>query len=231
MRNAASRGLDENLNDVKNHFTDHLAHMNRFMPIVGDKIVDETDIYSGNPIGHESPMIMDMLGVLPFGRISSDMEPWRMRLLESGWDNKPSLLREPQSGIEYTPTQRQFINHYVGTKTSLGKDVKELMMRKDGWYAKQIEQYKKSKPSLLKSLMGKGGSRVNYDWKKSFLYDQLNKMHEAAFSMARKALIAEDEELGQRILLQKITNERLGVGDFEGAAESREQLLKYNSTN
>ena len=121
-----------------------MTHKNRFIPGVGDKLVNSVDIYTGEPINYTVPIINHLNGLLPFGQVNAHMDPWRQRLLESGWDAKKTLLGDPDIREQFTPEQRQWINNYIGKKGQLGRQVQEIFSKPDGEWKRTIEDYKKA---------------------------------------------------------------------------------------
>ena len=208
-----------------------MAHKNRFLPGVGDKIVNSVDIYTGEPINYTTPILNHINGMLPFGQVNAHMEPWRQRMLESGWDGKKSLLLNPETKKQYTPEQRQWINNYIGKKGQLGRQVKEIFSKSDGEWKTIINEYKKARPGLVKEILGQGFSQKSYPWKKTILMELLTKMHNEAYEDGRKALMASDTDLGRAAIMQDIIEGDIRNSKFDRAATAVEQLQQHNSTN
>ena len=229
-RNILSRTIAPQLKDVENNFSAYMAHKNRFIPGVGDKIVNSVDIYTGEPINYTVPIINHIQGLLPFGHINARMEPWRQRLLESGWDGKKTLLHNPDTKEKYTPEQRQWMNNYIGKKGVLGRQVQEIFSKSDGEWKKTIDDYKKQRPGLVKELLGQGFSQKSYPWKKTILMEYLTRMHNEAYEEARAALIASDTDLGRAVIMQDLIEGNIKDQQFDRAASGVEQLQQFNST-
>ena len=229
-RNILSRTIAPQLKDVENHFFAYMANKNRFIPSVGNKLVNSVDIYTGEPINYTTPILNHLNGMLPFGHVNAHMEPWRQRLLESGWDGKKTLLMNPDTKEQYTPEQRQWINNYIGKKGQLGREVQQLFSMNDGAWKRTIEQYKKARPGLVREIMGQGFNQKNYPWKKTILMDYLNRMHNRAYQEAIDALKASDTDLGRAVILQNMIEGNIQQNNFEGAASAVDQLRQFNST-
>ena len=230
-RNILSRAIEPQLKDVENNFFAYMAHKNRFFPGVGDKIVDSVDIYTGEPINYGTPILNHINGMLPFFQMNADMEPWRQRLLESGWDGKKTLLLNPDTKEKYTPEQRQWMNNYIGKKGELGRQVQEIFSKSDGEWKKTIDKYKKERPGLVKEILGQGYSQTSYPWRKTILMEYLTKMHNDAYEEARNALMASDTDLGRAVIMQDIIEGNIRDQQFGRAAGGVEQLRQFNSTN
>ena len=229
-RNILSRTIAPQLKDVENNFFAYMAHKNRFFPGVGDKIVNSVDIYTGEPINYTVPLINHIQGLLPFGHINARMEPWRQRLLESGWDGKKTLLLNPDTKERYTPEQRQWINNYIGKKGVLGRQVQEIFSKSDGEWKKTIDEYKKQRPGLVKEILGQGYSQNSYPWRKTILMEYLTRMHNEAYAEAQSALMASDTDLGRAADLQDRIEGNIRNLQFDRAAGGVEQLRQFNST-
>tara|TARA_R100000315_G_scaffold17121_1_gene6007 strand:+ start:466 stop:5112 length:4647 start_codon:yes stop_codon:yes gene_type:complete len=229
-RNILSRTIEPQLKDVENNFLAYMANKNRFLPGVGDKLVNSVDIYTGEPINYTTPILNHLNGMLPFGHVNAHMEPWRQRLLESGWDGKKTLLMNPDTKQQYTPAQRQWINNYIGKKGQLGREVQQLFSMNDGAWKRTIETYKKQRPGLVKEILGQGFSQKNYPWKKTILMEYLDRMHNRAYQEAIDALKASDTDLGRAVILQNIIEGNIQQDNFEGAASAVKQLQQFNST-
>ena len=230
-RNILSRTITPQLKDVENNFLAYMANKNRFIPGVGDKLVNSVDIYTGEPINYTTPLHNHLNGLLPFGQVNAGMEPWRQRLLESGWDGKKTLLLNPDTKEKYTPEQRQWINNYIGKKGQLGREVQEIFSKSDGEWKKTIDEYKAQRPGLVKEILGQGYSQNNYPWKKTILMEYLDKMHNKAYEEARNALMASDTDLGRAVIMQNVIEGNIRNQQFDQAAKGVEQLRKFNSSN
>ena len=96
-RNILSRTITPQLKDVENNFFAYMASKNRFLPGIRGKLVNSVDIYTGEPINYANPIEAHINGLLTvLGKVNAGIEPWRQRLLESGWDGKKSLLAKPR---------------------------------------------------------------------------------------------------------------------------------------
>ena len=226
-----SRTITPQIKDVENNFLAYMANKNRFIPGVGDKLVNSVDIYTGEPLNYTTPFHNHLNGLLPFGQVNANMEPWRQRLLESGWDGKKTLLVNPDTGEKYTPEQRQFINNYIGKKGELGRQVKELFSKSDGEWKKIIDDYKAERPGLVKTVLGQGFTQKEYPWKKTILIEFLDKMHNEAYAEAIAAMKAENQDLGRAAIMQDMIEGNIRSGQFDRAADGVEQLRKFNSSN
>ena len=87
IRSILNKAISPQLKDIEYNFQQYLANRNKFLPPVGANLVDELDVYTGKPINYTDPMNAAINSLLPVFKTNGEWEPWREKLLRSGWDN------------------------------------------------------------------------------------------------------------------------------------------------
>ena len=85
----------------------------------------------------------------------------------------------------------------------------------------------------LKAYAKKRGlkTQAQYPIRKTWMHEQLDAIHSEAFKQGFAALQEQRTDLYNKGVLQKATEDMIGQGNYQGAADATQQILKYNSTN
>ena len=210
VRSILNKALAPGLKDIEYNFQSYLANRNKFIPFVGNSLANEVDVYTGKPINYTDPMNAAINSVLPFFKTNGGMEPWRQKLIRSGWDNLQTVRVNRITGEQLTPQERNWINTYIGKNLKLGEQIEELFNRTDGWWDKKMAEYVK-KRGLNK--------QADYPIKKTLMYDMLDTLHNNAFNQAFDAMTAQNTDFFHKGLLKDAVNQALQQGDM-GAAKN-----------
>ena len=186
------------------------------MPGVGSNLYDLVDIYTGKPIDYTDPINAAVNSLLPFGKTNGGNEEWRQKLLATGWDGLQTVRTHPVSKQPMTPEQRNFVNNWIGENWGLDKKVEEFLNKGDGWYNRQLKAYAKKRG--LKS-------QAQYPIKETFVHEELDRMHDAAFAAAFAAMREQDANLYNQGVLQKAVEDMITKGNYEGAADAAQRII------
>jgi hypothetical protein len=235
VRGILSRTLVPQLKDVENNFLSYMAHRNRWIPGLRDQLVDQLDIYTGEPINYTVPIINHLNGLLPFFKVNAGLEKWRQNLNASGWDGKRTLITNPDTKEKYTPAERQFMNNWIAKNSNLGAQVQEIFEKDDGWWKKTLDEFTKARPALklgpFPVNLGpiKPVREKEMSIKDVYLYEHLDRIHNTAMTNAHRALMASTEDLGRKALLRSIIDQQVQQGEYDNAATAVVELRKFNN--
>ena len=216
VRSILNKAIAPQLKDVEANFAQYLANRNKFLPPVNQSLYDLVDVYTGKPINYIDPINAGINSLLPFFKTNGGTEKWRQQLLESGWDNLQTIRTNPISGEPLTPEERNFINNWIGENYGLDKKMEEFFNMNDGQVEKELKAYAKKRGLKKQS---------QFPIKKTWMYEQLDAMHSEAFKAAFAALEAQRTVLYNKGVLQKATKSMIRQGDYQGAADSAQQIL------
>ena len=156
--------------------------------------------------------------LLPVFKTNGEWEPWREKLLRSGWDNLQTVRTNPVTGETLKPAERKWINNYIGSNLQLGQQVKDLFEQTDGWWDKKMKEYVKAR-GLQK--------QADFPIKKTIMYEMLDTMHNEAFKQAWNAMTAQDTQIFTKGTLKEAVKEALRDGNMTEAAKNRDAILKF----
>jgi hypothetical protein len=123
LRTIVNNTFAPQLKDVERDLGSMIA--DRMFPIA-NTLEDEIDIYTGQPINYVNPINAGINAILPFLKSNGGMEPWRQWLVETGWDGGSRIRKNPDTGIEYSPWDRQWIHRFVAQHMNLAGQIQAL---------------------------------------------------------------------------------------------------------
>ena len=217
-RSILNKIITPQLKDVEKDFFNQLAQRNRFLFPGDDVLKDSLDVYTGQPINYTDPMTHAINAILPFFKTNPGMEPWRQWLVSTGWDNLQTIRTNPVTKETLTPSERQWVNDWIGKKLNLDKEIQRLMTRDDGWYAKKIKEYKKARGFQEQS---------DFPIKQLVTYQELDRIHNEAFKLAWQAYENQNAAAANAAALQGVRNRDLNRGRVKEALGRTEQIEQY----
>ena len=216
VRSILSKAIVPQLKDVNYSWQEHLANRNRWLPPVNAELVDALDIYTGERINWFDPITAGINAVLPFGKTNGGLEPWRQELLRTGWTGQKRLRINPDTGEQFTPEQRQYMNNWIAEHSPLGPQIEELFSKSDKWWRADLKKFAKAKGLKPKNLM---------DIKKTAIHQYLSDIHDNAYKNAYDALKLNDETVARQAQLKGSADMEVEQGNYERAADSAQQFL------
>ena len=219
-RSILNKAITPQLKDVDNEISEYHKNYSKYLFKGNDVLKDQLDIYTGYPINYTEPMTAAINAVLPFGKSNGGHEPWRRWLLKTGWNGLQALRTNKVSGLPLSSAERHWINNWVARHAGLQPQIEALMEQDKA--GKFMRHYKNERGQL---------TQKEYPIKETYIHDQLDKIHNTAFSLAWKALEIENSNYADMGLLNKYKKKQLQQGDTQGAARTQgqlDQLLKLN---
>ena len=218
VRSILNKAIAPQLKDVENNWMAYLANRNKWLPIVNEQLVDMLDVYTGEPINTGSPWNSWVNSMLPFFKTNEGMEEWRQKLLATGWDGLQTPRVHPDSENPLNPKERQWINNWIAQNEKLGEKIDDLLSRDDNYWMKEIKKYAKARGTSEQS---------QFPIKETVVHQALTDMHNAAFARAYAAMNQENSKYSNIDALQQGVDAAISRGDYEGASNLRDQLIKY----
>ena len=216
VRSTLSSTLVPNLQDVENNLAGHLANRNRWIPNVEAALADQTDIFTGEPIGKgSSPLEVVASKLLPGFKTKAGVEPWREWLLSTGWKGLSDQQKDRLTGEKLTPPVRQWIDGWIGDNLELDKKVIELMEWDDGKWDKALKKYKKKRGLR---------SQADLPVKELFIHEYMDDMINDAYKQAWDAYAAMNEQLADINPLMGARSRALSEGKIGQAVDLADQI-------
>ena len=210
-----SNAITSTQKDLQGEIHEYL--MNR-IPIASSFLPDQIDIWTGEPLNDIDHPFLRMLNALSPIKISGTREPWRVWLMETGWDGM-GKLRTHSSGYEYTPEQRERIYKYIGEQ-QLYKKLQKLMKSKKGNEA----------IGKLRTHRATGADDLYEDLRLKTQYlpinQEIDRIVREAQKIAEARLEAEDKDIVLNAIGQEAIDQRMKQGDVEGARQIQKETFE-----
>ena len=215
VRSTLSQAITPQLKDVENDIGSYLKNRNKFLFSSDDQLKDLVDIYTGEPIRYQEPLIAATNALMPFFKSNGGMEPWRQWLLSTGWDNLQTLRTDKNTGQPLNVEQRSYINNWIAQNMDLKGTIEKMMTRPDGYWDKKIREYTKNRGQQ---------TQAQYPIKELVVHQMLDKIHNDAFNAAFAAMEQNNAVSAHISGLTKQRNTYLNRGQTSEANDKATQL-------
>ena len=142
-------------------------------------------------------------------------EPWRKWMMRTGWTGLSKPMRNPDTGEELTPAQRQWINRWIGKNGKWDKEMEEYMTWDEGRFERE-----------WKKLNGK---RAKLDIGKSYIHEMLDESKTRQFNNAWDAYRMEYPGYQDVRVMQDVRDSETTAGNYSAAVEAAEMLEEMQS--
>lgn len=213
-RHVFARAVKPQLQDVENDFMAYLQNYNRYIPEFDEAIPDAIDVYTGKPINDTAPIESAYNALMPFFKTRGGTEPWREWMMNTGWAGLQKPRVNPTTGEPLSAAQRQWINNWVATNGGLAKQIDDMRTAPSGFWDKKMKEYK----NQLKQF---GPNAPIKEW---IVHQELDKIHDAAFSNgwnAWKVANAEEANIG---VFKDARTRAMNLGDTDRAASRAQDI-------
>ncbi len=221
-----SNAITSSQKDLEGEINEYIANR---LPIFSSFLPEQIDIWTGEPLNDIDNPFLRILNSLNPQQVSGTQEPWRVWLLESGWDGLSMLKKDSTGSYEYSTEERELINKYIGEQ-QIYKKLQRLMNSKRYKNELKLLRVHRSSNADLDN------EQIKLQTKKLPLYKEINKIVKEAQKIAEQRLLRERPDISQTIIHQQLTNKRMSIGDVEGAAAiqkknlEQQQLLQYGGS-
>lgn len=214
-RSLLSQAVTPQLKDVENDVLSYLKNRNKFLYNGDGELKNLVDVYTGEPIKYNEPLVAAGNALMPFFKSNGGMEPWRQWLLSTGWDNLQTIRTNKVTGQPLSAAERSWVNNWIGKNAGLADKIERLRTADDGWWDKKLKEYAKARG--LKN-------QKEFPIKETVVHDMLDQIHNDAFNQAWLAWEQENATASNIPSYYKEVKGRLGIGDTAGAARTSDQL-------
>jgi len=218
-----SNAITSSQKDLQGEINEYIANR---LPYFSSQLPERIDIWTGEPLNDiDNPILRGLNAINPI-QVSGTAEPWRIWLLESGWDGISMLKKDSTGSYTYTTEERELINKYIGEQ-QMYKKLSRLMNSKA--YQDDLEQLKILRTSNA-DLMNE---QIQLRTKDLPLYRAINKIVRDAQKIAEARLLSERPDIAEVIRQQRYATSKMKSGDVKGAAAiqkknlEKQQLLQY----
>ena len=220
VRSILNKAITPQLKDVETNFMSYFANRNKFLGPVNAHLVDEIDVFDGEPIQAWNPMTAAINSVLPVFKTNGKVEEWREILLQSGWSGLQDVRVNPVTGQPMTPEERKMINTWIGKNYNLGARAKALVMQDESYWNKEIAKYKKERGLQKQS---------EFPIKATLLHREMDALLNEAYRSAWQNIGAQNTDLVEKGQLRKAVSAAIGAGDLKAANQSADRIRQLNS--
>jgi len=218
MRSVLNNAIAPQLKDVQNDWGSLMANKWKFMNPPG--LMDQLDIYTGQPIRFHEPLVAGANAFLPFGKSNGDMAPWRQWLLSTGWDNVSTMRVNPITKELLTPEDRHWVNNWIAKNMNLAGQIEGMMNHPSGFWVNKMKEYKKARGWK---------DQKDLPLKEFVVHQELDRIHRNAFKYACSALERYHSQYSQVGLQNNRIKNSLRQGNIPQALkanESKEELKR-----
>ena len=212
-----ANGISSSQKDINN---DLLKYVQNRLPGVNAMLPDRIDYWTGKPLNDvDNPVLRALNAINPL-KVSDGVEPWRVTLLEMGYDGLSLISKDSSGSLEYPEEVREELYTRMG-KTQPSKEVKRILAKP------RYQQY--IKDIIAQRRMGKTSQEVSI--KNSPLFQELNAVVLQSRETAEQSLRDDSGWIGQYIDLSKQAKKQSELGNPTGESQLRkqaEELLNIN---
>ena len=196
-----------------------IKYIQNKIPIGSSFLPEQIDIWTGTPLNDIDNPFLRILNSLNPIKVSGTQEPWRQWLLTTGWDGLSRLKKDSTGSYEYSEEEREQILKYIG-EMQLYKKLIPLM--NDPKFKKQT--------GLLRSHRVSGNDLENdlikLKTRKLPVFKAIDKIINDAQAEAEKMLLEGRPDIKNTILQQRKADQRMSVGDVQGASDIQKKELE-----
>ena len=217
LRSILSNAITPQIKDVENEIGSFLMNRNRFLFRDNANLKDQLDVYTGDRINYTDPLTSSINAMLPVFKSNGGIEPWRQWLIGTGWDGLHDMRMNPNiPGKKLDPDERWFVNNWVAQNSGLKEQIERLMViDQDPNDSRSLTNYKNHL---------KHHGQEKFPVGKTWIHDQLNKIHNTAFRLAFKELSLQRKSTRPLGLLESYKESMITQGKYEEAQTTQEQI-------
>jgi len=222
LRTMVSDAVDPGLKVVEESITDYLKNKNKFL--FGRDLPDLRDIYSGERVRMETPLIAGLNRYNPFFKMNPSIEDWRIKLKDTKWNNLQKFYKVPGTTERINTIEQAFIQNYIADNEPLAAQIVQVL--EDPRY---MDPFNKTVEELRR--VGADFDSVRLGATK--LHQKLDEIHREAIDRAWFQLEKRYDEYGMIKRLTKTRDAATTRGDEKRTAELetkrqtiREQLVQ-----
>lgn len=213
VRSALNDALMPQLQDVENNFFAYLANRNRF--VTHPLLEEAVDPFTGQPINGARYPLEKLIGrLIPFWETAGGDEPWRKWMMSTGWTGLSKIEKNPFTGEDIKPYERQWINRWIGENGNWDKEMEQYMKWDDGKFEREWRKLP-------------GHKRAELPIGKTYIHEWLNESKKRQFNAAWAAFIEAHPKQEYLPDYRSARDAALGEGEFEEASGIQDTLNIY----
>ena len=209
VRSALNDVLVPQLMDVENNFQSYLANRNRW--ITHPLLEEAVDPFTGGQInGAKYPLERFIGRMLPFWESAGGEEPWRRWMMSTGWTGLSKVEKNPFTGEDIKPYERQWLNRWIGENGNWDKEMEQYME----WDEGKFEKAWRALP---------GHKRAELPIGKTYVHQWLDESKKRQFNNAWAAFIEAHPRQEYLPNYRDARDSALGEGNFNEASIIQDQ--------
>ena len=217
LRSMLNNVIGNQLKDVDNDIKGYLMNRNKFLFSGNELLKDQLDIYTGDRIDYTDPLTSAINMTFPIFKQNGGMEPWRQWLIGTGWAGLHKMRMDPNiPGKKLDADERWFVSNWIARNAGLKEQIEELMA------IDQNPEDPRSLTAYRQHLRDHGQEKFPIG--KTFIHDQLDKIHNTAFRLAFKELGLQRKETRPRALLEGQKIDMMEQGMYQEAGTVQEDI-------
>ena len=188
-------------------------------PYLSSLLPEQIDIWTGTPLNDIDNPFLRILNAISPVQVSGTREPWRVWLLETGWDGLPMLKKDSSGSITWTPEEREEINRYIGEQ-QIYKQLQRLMKSKK--YKEDLEQlrvHRSTNADLDSDIVKIKTSQLP-------LYKEIDRIVSQAQKVAEARFFSNNPDRAEDVRQQKIADKQMKQGNVPGAIRTQKRNIE-----
>ena len=210
-----SNAITSSQKDLNGEIHEYL--MNR-LPVLSSLLSQQIDIWTGQPLNDIDHPFLKILNALSPVKISGTREPWRVWLMDTGWDGL-SKLRTHSNGHEYSPDQRERVLRYIGEQQLYKKLEKLMKSKKANIAVGKLRTHRATGQDLM-------NDRIKLKTRYLPVIQEIDRIVLEAQRIAEARVAEEDEQIGITASYQEATDQAMKQGDIDKAREFQRKELE-----
>ena len=211
-----SDGITNSLKDIQGEVHEYV--FNR-LPGFSSTLAEQRDIWTGEPLNDIDNHFLRWLNAMSPIKVSGTREPWRVWLMETGWDGLGRLKKDSTGSYEYSSDERELIYKYMGEE-KMYLQIQQMMNSKKF----------NSELNLLRKHRASGADleneRIKLRTEDLPVIKRINQIVKTAQKRAEIRLLRERPHIANTILHQRLSRQYMKAGDVENAARMQQKELQ-----
>jgi hypothetical protein len=211
-----ANGISSSQKDINN---DLIKYVQNRLPGVNAMLPERIDYWTGKPLNDiDNPILRALNAINPL-KVSEGVEPWRVTLLELGYDGLSLVSKDSSGTLEYPEEVREELYYLMGKTKPYLKVIDILDKTRYQQYIKDV---------IAQRRQGKNSDQVSV--KTSPLFEELNDVVLGSLKSAEQELANRNDWMSEYIQAQKNAIKQSELGNPQGESDWREKaenLLKY----
>ena len=196
-----------------------IQYVQNRLPVFNTSLSNKRDIWTGEIINDIDNPVLKVLNAINPLNVSDSAEPWRVWLMNIGWDGLSMLKKDSTGSYTYSPAERELIYEYIGEQQLYKKLIKLMNNKKWNQDIEDLRAHRSTNSDI-------NNEKVRLDSKDLPLFQKIRQIVREAQLIAEQKLLELNPDIVENIQDQQLTDQRMKLGDVEGAGRLQQENLE-----